>query len=52
MLLFQGVINVVCGSGRATLGAIMQSGKVDILAFIGTRYFRAKEKKERERHKR
>lgn len=31
-----GVINVVCGSGRQTLPPIMNSGKIDILAFIGT----------------
>ena len=30
-----GVINFVSGSGRATMGPIMQSGKVDVLGFIG-----------------
>jgi len=32
----QGVINVVYGSGQETVGAIMKTGKVDILAFIGS----------------
>jgi glyceraldehyde-3-phosphate dehydrogenase (NADP+) len=31
----KGVVNVLCGSGRATLGPIMKTGKIDILAFIG-----------------
>jgi glyceraldehyde-3-phosphate dehydrogenase (NADP+) len=31
-----GVINVIYGRGRETVGALMQSGKVDVLAFIGT----------------
>jgi len=31
-----GVISVVSGSGRQTMPPIMNSGKVDILAFIGT----------------
>ena len=31
-----GVVNVICGSGRETLPPIMASGKLDILAFIGT----------------
>ncbi|MCP2072875.1 UNVERIFIED_ORG: glyceraldehyde-3-phosphate dehydrogenase (NADP+) [Pseudomonas lini] len=31
-----GVINVIYGSGRETVGALMASGKVDIFAFIGT----------------
>mmetsp|Transcript_32129 Transcript_32129/g.80657 ORF Transcript_32129/g.80657 Transcript_32129/m.80657 type:complete len:539 (+) Transcript_32129:78-1694(+) len=31
-----GVINVISGSGRSTLPPIMKSGRVDILAFIGT----------------
>lgn len=31
----KGVINVVYGSGHETVGAIMQSGKIDVLAFIG-----------------
>ena len=30
-----GVINVVYGSGQETVGAIMKTGKVDVLAFIG-----------------
>jgi len=30
-----GVINFVSGSGRATMGPIMQSGQVDVLGFIG-----------------
>lgn len=32
----KGVINVVYGSGQETVGAIMKTGKVDVLAFIGT----------------
>jgi len=32
----KGVVNSVTGSGRAILPPIMKSGKVDILAFIGT----------------
>lgn len=31
-----GVINVIYGSGRETVGALMASGKVDVFAFIGT----------------
>ncbi|MBD1551727.1 NADP-dependent glyceraldehyde-3-phosphate dehydrogenase [Pseudomonas typographi] len=31
-----GVINVIYGSGRETVTALMQSGKVDVFAFIGT----------------
>ena len=31
----KGVINVVYGSGQETVGAIMKTGKVDVLAFIG-----------------
>jgi glyceraldehyde-3-phosphate dehydrogenase (NADP+) len=31
-----GVVNVVSGSGRETMPAIMKSGKIDVLAFIGT----------------
>lgn len=31
-----GVINVIYGSGRATVGALMESGKIDAFAFIGT----------------
>ncbi|WP_223508892.1 MULTISPECIES: NADP-dependent glyceraldehyde-3-phosphate dehydrogenase [unclassified Pseudomonas] len=31
-----GVINVIYGSGRETVSALMRSGKVDVFAFIGT----------------
>ena len=31
-----GVINVIYGSGRETVSALMSSGKVDVFAFIGT----------------
>jgi glyceraldehyde-3-phosphate dehydrogenase (NADP+) len=31
-----GVINVITGDGPTTVGPIMESGKVDVLAFIGT----------------
>lgn len=31
-----GVINVIYGSGRETVSALMSSGKIDIFAFIGT----------------
>ena len=31
-----GVINVIFGRGRETVGPLMQSGKVDLFAFIGT----------------
>jgi glyceraldehyde-3-phosphate dehydrogenase (NADP+) len=31
-----GVINIIFGSGRTTATPMMQSGKVDVLAFIGT----------------
>jgi glyceraldehyde-3-phosphate dehydrogenase (NADP+) len=31
-----GVINVIYGKGRDTVGALMESGKVDVFAFIGT----------------
>lgn len=31
-----GVINVITGDGPATVGPIMESGSVDVLAFIGT----------------
>ncbi|MBL8953836.1 MAG: NADP-dependent glyceraldehyde-3-phosphate dehydrogenase [Myxococcaceae bacterium] len=31
-----GVVNVIYGRGRETVGALMASGKVDVLAFIGT----------------
>ena len=32
----KGVINVIYGSGRETVSALMASGKVDVFAFIGT----------------
>jgi glyceraldehyde-3-phosphate dehydrogenase (NADP+) len=31
-----GVINIIYGRGRDTVGALMASGKIDVLAFIGT----------------
>ncbi|MCP3097344.1 NADP-dependent glyceraldehyde-3-phosphate dehydrogenase [Myxococcus sp. K15C18031901] len=31
-----GVINIIYGKGRETVGALMESGKVDLFAFIGT----------------
>ena len=31
-----GVVNVIYGSGRTTITPIMESGKVDVFAFIGT----------------
>ncbi|AKJ06165.1 glyceraldehyde-3-phosphate dehydrogenase (NADP+) [Archangium gephyra] len=31
-----GVINIIYGRGRETVGALMESGQVDIFAFIGT----------------
>jgi glyceraldehyde-3-phosphate dehydrogenase (NADP+) len=31
-----GVVNVIYGRGRETVGTLMASGKVDVLAFIGT----------------
>jgi len=31
-----GVINVIYGSGRKTVSALMASGKIDVFAFIGT----------------
>jgi glyceraldehyde-3-phosphate dehydrogenase (NADP+) len=31
-----GVINVIYGRGRETVGALMESGKIDVFAFIGT----------------
>lgn len=31
-----GVINIIYGRGRATVGALMASGKLDVFAFIGT----------------
>ena len=32
----KGVINIIYGSGTETAGALMESGKIDVLAFIGT----------------
>jgi glyceraldehyde-3-phosphate dehydrogenase (NADP+) len=32
----KGVINIIYGSGAETAGTLMESGKVDVLAFIGT----------------
>jgi glyceraldehyde-3-phosphate dehydrogenase (NADP+) len=32
----KGVINTVYGQGRKVLGSLMSSGKIDVLAFIGT----------------
>jgi len=31
-----GVVNIISGSGRSTLPALMKDGKVDVFAFIGT----------------
>lgn len=31
-----GVINIIYGRGRETVGALMASGKIDVFAFIGT----------------
>ncbi len=31
-----GVINIIYGRGRETVGALMESGKIDVFAFIGT----------------
>jgi glyceraldehyde-3-phosphate dehydrogenase (NADP+) len=31
-----GVINIIYGRGRETVGALMESGRVDVFAFIGT----------------
>jgi glyceraldehyde-3-phosphate dehydrogenase (NADP+) len=31
-----GVVNIIYGRGRETVGALMESGKVDVFAFIGT----------------
>jgi glyceraldehyde-3-phosphate dehydrogenase (NADP+) len=31
-----GVVNIIAGAGRATVPPIMQSGKLDVFAFIGT----------------
>ncbi|MCR6640332.1 MAG: NADP-dependent glyceraldehyde-3-phosphate dehydrogenase [Sporocytophaga sp.] len=32
----KGVVNIVYGRGRATVGPLMSTGKIDVLAFIGT----------------
>lgn len=32
----KGVINIIYGSGRATVGAIMETGQLNVFAFIGT----------------
>jgi glyceraldehyde-3-phosphate dehydrogenase (NADP+) len=32
----KGVINIIYGRGRETVGALMESGKLDVFAFIGT----------------
>ncbi len=32
----KGVINIIYGRGRATVGALMETGKLDAFAFIGT----------------
>lgn len=40
-----GVINVIYGSGRETVSALMASGKVDLFAFIGTHKAAAELKK-------
>jgi glyceraldehyde-3-phosphate dehydrogenase (NADP+) len=31
-----GVVNIIYGQGRVTVGPLMESGKVDVFAFIGT----------------
>lgn len=31
-----GVINIIYGKGRQTVGALMETGKIDVFAFIGT----------------
>ena len=31
-----GVINIIYGRGRETVGSLMETGKVDVFAFIGT----------------
>ncbi|MCE2993976.1 MAG: NADP-dependent glyceraldehyde-3-phosphate dehydrogenase [Cyclobacteriaceae bacterium] len=31
-----GVINIIYGKGRDTVGALMETGKIDVFAFIGT----------------
>lgn len=32
----KGVINIIYGRGRETVGSLMESGRLDVLAFIGT----------------
>ncbi|MEJ1241264.1 NADP-dependent glyceraldehyde-3-phosphate dehydrogenase [Chryseolinea sp. T2] len=32
----RGVINIIYGRGRETVGALMETGKIDVFAFIGT----------------
>jgi len=32
----KGVINIIYGKGRETVGVLMESGKIDVFAFIGT----------------
>lgn len=32
----KGVINIIYGRGRETVGALMETGKIDVFAFIGT----------------
>lgn len=32
----KGVINIIYGKGRETVGSLMESGKLDVFAFIGT----------------
>lgn len=32
----QGVINIIYGRGRETVGALMETGKINVFAFIGT----------------
>lgn len=32
----KGVINIIYGKGRETVGVMMESGKIDVFAFIGT----------------
>jgi len=31
-----GVVNTVCGEGRVVVGPLMESGRIDVLAFIGS----------------
>ncbi|MCX6204635.1 MAG: NADP-dependent glyceraldehyde-3-phosphate dehydrogenase [Bacteroidetes bacterium] len=32
----KGVVNIIYGKGRETVGALMETGKIDVFAFIGT----------------